>query len=141
MVHSWIHLRNDRVVKRCLNSRVIRIFKRKAAMFYGDYDLDIYVGTPDTYSCLQSVVAKVIQKEKGWISNCSLEDETTVYYSSLESVISEFGSVSYSELHKLFPRKEKGSIEQTLVYRKDGNFKLIACKTPRFYYVFCFATS
>lgn len=141
MVHSWIHLKNNNITDTCMNSRVKRIFNNPHTFFYGDYDLDVYIGQKDTYHSLQTVVRKVIKKHNGWISCCSVANELVGDYSSLSQIIGEFGNIHYTQLHKLFPRKETSVLKQTLVYRKDSNFKMIACETDKFYYVFCFATS
>jgi hypothetical protein len=139
MVHTWISLRNDRIGDLCLNRRITRIFRTGDAMFYGDYDLDVYIGTKSDYDGLEATADAVIDRSRGWVRNCRLEKE--MEYRTLSRVLSEFGSVSDSQLHKVFPRKEKGTVVRTLQYRKDGNFTLLACETERAYYVFCFATS
>jgi hypothetical protein len=108
-------------------------------MFYGDYDLDVYIGTKSDYGGLQATAEAVIERSGGWVRRCILEKE--VEYRSLAAVLSEFGSVSDAQLRKVFPRKEKGTVIRTLQYRKDGNFTMLACETERAYYVFCFATS
>jgi hypothetical protein len=125
-----------------LNSRVCRLFKSKKAFFYGDYDLDIYIGTKSDYKCLEHVVNKVIQKGGGgWIGNCRLENGTYIPNRSITSIINEFGNVYDSQIHKFLPSRDKFVMKQVFDYRNDGNFKMIACETDHLYYVFCFATS
>ncbi len=141
MVHSFIHLKNNKVYKKCLNYRISRIFKNEHTYFYGDYDFDVYIGTKNDYSCIQDVFKKVIQKESGWIRNCKLEHEIKGNYCSLTNIINEFGYISESQMYKIFPKKETKEVKNSYIYRKDGNFQMIACETERFYYVFCFATS
>jgi hypothetical protein len=141
MVHSWIHIKNDKLSDKCLNHRVCRLFRSKSASFYGDYDLDIYIGTKSDYKSLQNVVQKVITKGRGWIGNCSLEDEVHMSNTSMSSILNEFGSINSYQMHKFVPPKDKFVMKQVTHYRKDGNFKMIACETEHMYYVFCFATS
>jgi hypothetical protein len=141
MVHTWIVLRNDRVTEKCLNSRVTRLFKNKKAFFYGDYDLDVYLGSKHDYASLEAAVAKVLDKCGGWVCQVTVEKRVPGAYNRINSIISEFGRVDDDQLHKFLPHKESGMLKQSFVYRKDGNFTLIACETERFYYVFAFATS
>jgi hypothetical protein len=143
MVHSWIRLRNNKIVEKCLNDRIIRILKNKDTYFYGDYDLDVYIGTKHDYSNLQSCVAKVIQIGKGWIKNCLINNDEMIgcFGSTIIGVIWQFGSIDEKYSKKILPRRDTGILKKTLVYRNDGNFKMIACETEYFYYVFCFATS
>jgi hypothetical protein len=139
MVHCWISLRNNKNDHKSLKPKIINIFKNSDSFFYGDYDLDIYIGTKNDYSSLESVVSKVIDNGNGWIRNRDKEYKYTYY--SLEKIISFFGDIDSSSFRKLFPRKEKFSIKKTIELRKDGNFTTIASETNKFYYVFCFATS
>jgi hypothetical protein len=141
MVHTWIVLRNDRVTEKCVNSRVTRLFKNKKAYFYGDYDLDVYLGSKHDDMSLEATVAKVIDRGTGWLRNIKVEKKVPGAYNRIDSIISEFGRVDDDQLHKFLPRKESGVLKQSFVYRKDGNFSLIACESERFYYVFAFATS
>jgi hypothetical protein len=141
MVHTWIVLRNDRVTEKCLNSRVTRLFKNKKAFFYGDYDLDVYLGSKHDDGSLEATVQKVIDRGGGWLRNIKVEKRELGAYRRIDSIISEFGRVDDDQLHKFLPRKESGALKQSFVYRKDGNFIFIACETERFYYVFAFATS
>ncbi len=141
MVHSFIHLKNKIVYDKCLNYRISRIFKDEHTYFYGDCELDVFIGTKNDYSCVQDVVRKVKEKGSGWIRNCRLEDEIVGTYGSLTNIINEFGNISESQMHKIFPKKETKEVKSSFIYRKDGNFTIIACETERFYYVFCFATS
>ncbi len=43
MVNLWISLRNDKISKKCLNYKITSIFSNSKSLFYGDYDLDIYI--------------------------------------------------------------------------------------------------
>lgn len=140
MVHTWISLRNDKFGLPSIGKNVMRIFQGDdPANFYGDYDLDIYIGTKHDYDSLDVVVSAVISCGNGWIRYIKDKIRTESMY--LASIINEFGNVS--DKRKLFPRKERAYDERHTVdiYRSDGNFKMYACETPRFYYVFCFATS
>jgi hypothetical protein len=127
-----------------MNSRVLRIFKNEEVYFYGDYDLDIYIGTKHDYRSLGDVAAAVIQAGRGWIRNLK-EPERSLTDRSLTSILSECGYVPTCELSKFLPRKGVGEAGDRLVrcdvYRKDGNFAMFACETQRYYYVICFATS
>jgi hypothetical protein len=142
MVHTWVSLQNDRITRPCDNRRVLRIFRVTDTCFYGDYELDIYMGTKHDYTSLDAVIAKVIAKGSGWIQNARPEDaQDTTTYGSLFDIVNEFGSVGHSEKRKLFPWRETGDLVRATVLRKDGNFGMVACETRRFYYVLCFATS
>jgi len=141
MVHMWITLRNDALAGKCNNSRVTRLFRNKKAYFYGDYDLDVFLGDKHDYKSLEAVVAKVLARSSGWIRTCKLENEKIGTYTTMHHIISEFGRLDDSQIHKFVPRKEKCAIVQSRIYRKDGNFSFIACETERYYYVFAFATS
>jgi hypothetical protein len=143
MVHTWVSLRNDRIGTPCDNRRVLRIFHgENAAHFYGDYDLDIFMGTKHDYKSLDAVIAKTTAKSGGWIHCVSPEDGTdSTAYSSLFDIMNEFASASQSQKRKLFPWRETGDLVRVRRMRDDGNFKMYACETQRFYYVLCFATS
>jgi hypothetical protein len=152
MVHTWISVRNDRIVgDDTVKSIGARHFRRALMVdgtsFYGDYDLDMYVGTQSDYDSLWAVAAKVIRDGSGWIRYTNMDVAESEFanaeYSSMEKLLREFGWVSAAACEKLLPRKEKGGehIVRTHVFRRDGNFKLIAVETSRLYYVFCFATS
>ena len=145
MVHAWVSLCNDRLSGACINPRVLRIFKNEDTRFYGDYDLDIYIGTKHDYTSLHRVVDTVVhEKGTGWIRNIR-DVEHILEDRSLTSILSECGWVPTKELPKLLPRKgvaEAGlPLVNCWVYRNDGNFKVVACETGRYYYVICFATS
>ena len=144
MVHTWVSLRNDRLGDTCLNKRVLRIFKNPDVRFYGDYELDIYIGTKHDYGSLEDVVAAVVRSGSGWIRNIR-EPERSLTDRSLTSILGECGWVPSTELAKLLPRKGVAEAGDGLVrcdvYRKDGNFTMIACETARYSYVICFATS
>jgi len=141
MVQLWISLRNDRIGYSCVNKRILRIFQNDNVHFYGDYDLDIYIGTRHDHSSLDNVIEKVIVRETGWIQNVKLDDSTVCEKSHIQDIISEFGHVPIKEIRKMFPRKEDLKIIRAVELRKDGNFFMFACETLCFYYVFCFATS
>jgi len=141
MVHTWLSLRNDKLTCPCLSARFMpRIFRGEDhAYFYGDYDLDIYIGTKHDYPSLDAVVAAVVRQGGGWIRNIKHKERTEMLY--IANIINEFGHLP--DKRKLFPHKESAFDVRlpTDIYRHDGNFKMYACETPRFYYVFCFATS
>ena len=59
MVHTWISLQNDSINSPCLNKRILRIFRNESVNFYGDYNLDIYIGTKHDYSNIEEVISKV----------------------------------------------------------------------------------
>lgn len=141
MVHSWIRLVNDKIVKPCINPKVVSIFQNSESRFYGDYDLDIFIGTKHDYHSLEETISSVIETQKGWISNCKLEHSKQKVYSLLSQIISEFGYIENHSIKKILPKKENQNVLQTLELRNDGNFKMISCETEKFYYVFCFATS
>lgn len=141
MVQLWVSLRNDKIGKSCVNKRILRIFKNDQVYFYGDYDLDIYIGNRNDYNSLNTVIEKVINRESGWIECVKLDDSTVCEKTNMEHVISEFGRVPMKELKKMFPRKENLKIVQAVELRRDGNFFMYACETMFYYYVFCFATS
>ena len=139
MVHLFVSLQNDKVNHKCMNKRVLRIFKDEYTNFYGDYDFDMFVGTKNDYSCLEFVCEKVISIESGWIKQCKFEKE--IIDSSIGLIVSEFCSLQDQTMKKVFPRKESFKVQKIIQYRNDGNFKMFGCETERFYYVFCFATS
>ena len=148
MVHTWIRACNDKL-STITPSLGAHNFKRALATgdvsFYGDYELGVYIGTRHDYDSLWSVAAKVIQKGGGWIRSNKMDDAEKVYggaeYASLGSVLSEFGWLSDAAVRRFLPRREDGRVVRTHVFRRDGNFKMIAVETARLYYVFCFATS
>ena len=139
MVHHFVSLQNDKIAHKCMNKRVLRIFKDEYTKFYGDYDFDIYIGTKHDYDCLEFVCEKVMSIESGWIKHCEFEKE--LIDRSLSSIVSEFASLSDQTMKKLFPRKESFKVQKIIQYRNDGNFKMFGCESEKFYYVFCFATS
>lgn len=123
---------------------VRRIFRDTDTCFYGDYDLDIYLGTFNDYPTLEEAVAAVLRRGTGWIRHCSLEGAAagSRTYRTLGHVVDEFGRLSERNLRKMFPRRETGDLVRTLVLRYDGNFKMIVVESQRhLYYIFCFATS
>ena len=145
MVHTWIAASNDKLSERT-TSIGARHFKRALATgdasFYGDYELDVYIGTRHDYDSLSVVTAKVIRDGGGWIRTCRLlEHAENGEYSSLNCVLSEFGWLSDAAAKRFLPRREDGRVLRTHVIRRDGNFNMIAVETARLYYVFCFATS
>jgi hypothetical protein len=139
MVHTWISLRNNKIYKKSLNYKIVNIFKNSDSFFYGDYDLDIYIGVKQDYPNLESVTNKVINKSDGWIGNC----DTIFNYKNydIQQIISFFGIIDDKSFRKMFPRKEKFNTIKTIELRNDGNFKFISSETDKFFYVFCFATS
>jgi hypothetical protein len=141
MVHHWIHLRNDKVTEPCLNQRVTRIFQNRGASFYGDYDLDIYIGTKHDYGSLEAVIEKVLRDGSGWIRNVKMRDAIALEARYLSRLMSDCGWFEDAAFKKMVPWKEDGRLLHTLVLRKDGNFIFYGCETARFYYVICFATS
>lgn len=66
MVHTWISLQNDSINSPCLNKRILRIFRNESVNFYGDYNLDIYIG--------KEVISKVKLLSEGWISRTVLSN-------------------------------------------------------------------
>jgi hypothetical protein len=142
MVHLWVSLKNNRINRPCLNKRVTRIFLGDDSYFYGDYKLDIYIAGKEDYHNVDAVVRKVGAVAGGWVSDCR-ECERVELILMRDTMI-ECGDISPRSLPKLFPRKDGASIREQIlsnVYRCDGNFKMIAWDTPRFYYVVCFDTS
>ena len=111
-------------------------------MFYGDYDLDIYIAAKSDYTTggLEAAIVTVGGAEGGWARRCSVIEKER-HWSSLSSIVSEFGDVSDRGVRKMFPWREDGVVVRACQTRYDGNFKMLACETGRFYYVFCFATS
>ncbi len=141
MVHTWISLRTDKVYQKSLNKKA-SYFRNYDINFYGDYDLDIYITSKNDYDNLEQVTQKVIMNNSGWISNCQLSKILQINH--LQSIINMFGYTSERGFKVLFPyneRKTNYQVIKCLEYRNDGNFKMLACETSRFYYVFCFATS
>jgi hypothetical protein len=138
MVHLWTRIQNDKVLAG-MGRRVKSIFTdRPPASFYGDHMLAVYIGTWHDYPTLEAVVAKVISRETGWIRNC--KERKGAETVRLESVLNNFGYVPLAR--KMFPHKENPDTHvQVDIYRRDGNFKMLACSTEHFHYVFCFDTS
>ena len=141
MVHRWISLRNDKINLVSENKRILRIFRNKSVLFYGDYDLDIYVGTKHDYKDLEEVISKVIKKSGGWIRNIRLEDKKPNESSDLGTYMCNCGIIPDKELKKMFPRRENYKVNKGITLRRDGNFMMYGCETEKFYYVICFATS
>jgi hypothetical protein len=143
MVHLWVSLQNERINKPCLNKRVTRIFsERDGSFFYGDNCIDIYIAAKCDYEHLEGVVRKVVSNASGWVRNC--RERERVERMEMRHIVGECGHISHRSLRKLFPRKDGDAIwEETQcdVYRNDGNFKMFAWETARFYYVLCFDTS
>jgi len=110
-------------------------------LFYGDYDLDIYLGTKHDYTNLEQVISKVINISGGWIKNITLHDIKPNELTHLVSYMSYCGIIPHKELKKMFPRRENYNVTKGITLRKDGNFIMYACETEKFYYVICFATS
>jgi hypothetical protein len=139
MVHSWVHLRNNKIIYNCLNNKVKNIFINNGTYFYGDYDLDIYLGTKSDYNNLQSVVKKVFEYK---LKQCfKIRDERIGDYTDIKYIINEFGNVESTKIKRFLPRKETYKVIKSIIYRYDGNVKVIACETERYYYLFCFITS
>jgi hypothetical protein len=139
MVHHWISLQNNRINQNCLNKRVIRIFQNSNNFFYGDYNLDIYLGTKNDYHSLESMLEKVISIGSGWIHSSNENFQYKDY--DLEDVISQCGSIDRKTLKKIFPKRETFQSIKTIKVRNDGNFILIGVETSQYYYIICFATS
>lgn len=144
MVHLWVSLQNERINHPCLNKRVTRIFRERGAdsFFYGDNSIDIYIGTKNDYDHLEAAVRKVNNIAGGWVAHC--KEREKVERMQMRNIIGECGYITHKSLPKLFPRKDVPAIweeTQCEVYRSDGNFKMFAWETPRFYYVLCFDTS
>lgn len=141
MVQHWISLINNRIHQPCINTKVTKIFSQSNSFFYGDYELDVYLASKGEYTTLESVLNRVISKSDGWIYCCHNLPWSFPLYNSFASIIYEFGDIDSRCFKMLFPKKEKNHILGSIQVRKDGNFKLIACESQRYYYVFCFATS
>jgi hypothetical protein len=147
MVQLWISLTNRKLYRKCINSKITRIFQNKQTYFYGDNELEIYIGTKNEYKSLEEVVDKVITIESGWIRNCGHiwgKDPKEEPLISLYRVINQLGNIDENLLKKIFPRKEDYIINENcryLIYRNDGNFHMSAYQSNKFFYVFCFATS
>ena len=146
-MHLWISLINEKINKSCMNYRITRIFNSHQVNFYGDYDLDIFIGTKHDYHSLINLLDKVIITSSGWIryiksQNCELNFSKDKF-KNLSDILNDIGNVSSSDklFHKIFPKKENGNIHDIIITRYDGNFKMFACETDTFYYVICFATS
>ena len=145
MVIKWISLVNNKINKVCENKKILRIFKDGDTYFYGDYELDIFISSKNDERIgivlgIYDVISRVISSSRGWISNCDSKAVKS-NYTNLAEIINEFGNVSSNNLRKMFPRRENLIVINSITLRNDGNFKMIACETERFYYVFCFATS
>ena len=141
MVHTWISLRNDKINSPCQNKRILRIFRNESVRFYGDYDLDIYIGTKHEYTNLEQVISKVITISGGWIRNITLNDIKPNQSTHLGTYMSDCGIIPDNEFKKMFPHRENYKVNKGITLRKDGNFIMYACETENFYYVICFATS
>ena len=147
MVQTWLSLRNDDVRLPCLNKHATRIFQKGCTLsrpkvyFYGDYDLDIFIGTKNDYANLEAVATKIIAQRRGWVRHCRMEDSSLWDIKHLDQVVALCGHVPERELKKMFPRREDCTVLKCFVLRRDGNFFMCACETSRFYYVVCFATS
>ena len=141
MVHTWISLRNDKINSPCQNKRILRIFRNESVRFYGDYNLDIYLGTKHDYTNLEQVISKVINISSGWIKKITLNDIKPNELTHLDSYMYDCGIIPDKELKKMFPRRENYKVTKGITLRKDGNFIMYACETEKFYYVICFATS
>jgi len=140
MVQLWISLINEKVNRKCINSKITRIFKDKHTYFYGDNELYIYIGTKNEYSCLEEVVDKVISIETGWIRNCGRFEPTEEPPISLSRIINQFGNIDEDILRKIFPRKEDYIVDDNcryIKYRNDGNFHMSAyqSKSSSMYFV------
>lgn len=138
MVHTWISICNEKINSPCLNNRILRIFKNKHVNMYGDYNLDIYIGTKYDYTNIEQVISKVINR--GWI-NIKISDIEPIQLTHLEQYISYCGDIPYNEFKKIFPRRENYIVTRGFKLRNDGNFFMYACETTKFYYVICFVTS
>lgn len=136
MVHIWVSLRNDKINSPCQNKKILRIFKNKDVNFYGDYNLDIYIGTKHDYANLEKVISKVIDLTGGY--NKIVEP---VLLNRLEQYISYCGDIPYNEFKKIFPRRENCNVSRGIKLRNDGNFFMYACETSNFYYIIYFVTS
>ncbi len=140
MVHLWISLQNDRISAPCVNARVTRIFKDPDVLFYGDYCLAIFIGTRHDYPSLESAVEAATERGPRWTQRCGEVERTMTKY--ISHIIGEFGVVSERHMRKIFPRRQDlEELVDVSVYRYDGNFKMLACSTQRYHYVFAFDTS
>lgn len=146
MVHRWLSLQNDRFRRPCMHRRVTRIFRDPGNFFYGDYELDIYVGTKNDYFHMEDVLRKVMKTDDitnmyGFLRNLEFEGGGTLVDRSIESVVFEMGHFSMTSTRNLFPRRETFETRVCIEFRNTGNDKMFACETERFFYVIFFATS
>ena len=89
MVHTWISLRNDKINSPCQNKRILRIFRNESVRFYGDYNLDIYLGTKHDYTNLEQVISKVINISGGWIRSNKMSIEA-IQLNHLDKVLQNY---------------------------------------------------
>ena len=139
----WLSLRTDKIYKNGLINKQIVDILNKDITFYGDYDIDIYLADKKIYTTIDYVIKKVINNSNGWIKNCS-EIGNIIPINNLKDIMNLFGIINNNSITKLFPHREKQTgyqIIKTVEFKNNGNFKLIACETNIFFYVFCFATS
>ena len=73
MVHTWISLNNNQINKKCLNYKIINIFKNSESFFGGDYTLDIFVGVKQDYKTIEDIINNTIIKSNNWIQNIDIE--------------------------------------------------------------------
>jgi len=142
MVHHWISLRNDKIVNTCENKKICRIFNKNKnyTNFYGDYDLEIFLGTFNDYDSLETFYHKVLSNSSGYLRNYN-KNITSSMEHNISYVLNRIGSVPESNYRKIFPKKEKYETVKTYKLREDGNFYIYAIQTTKFYYLICFATS
>ena len=139
----WLSLKCDKIYKSALNNKRILDMLNKDIIFYGDYDIDIYMADKKIYSSIDCVIKKVINNSEGWIKYCS-EIGNIISINNLIDIMSLFGIIRNNSIAKLFPHCEKRNSYKTIKtieLKNNGNFKLLSCETNNFFYVFCFATS
>jgi len=151
MVHLWISLINEKLMEKrlgkkykCLKSNIEKICQKRKISFFGDNEFQIYLGSKHDYLNLHTFSEKIIQNSNDWMRNCKLplENISNLYYlNSFYKVFQEFGHISEKNIKLILPKKETFDFKNILIYRLDGNFKLISVETSRFFYLFSFATS
>ena len=138
-----LSLRTDKIYKNGLNNNKIINILNKDITFYGDYDIDIYLADKNIYTTIDYVISKVIDNSDGWIKYCC-KSGTNISINNLKDIMNLFSIINDNSITKLFPHREKRTkykVINTIELKNNGNFKLIACETNIFYYIFCFATS
>ena len=98
----WLSLKCDKIYKSALNNKRILDMLNKDIIFYGDYDIDIYMADKKIYSSIDCVIKKVINNSEGWIKYCS-EIGNIISINNLIDIMSLFGIIKNNSITKLFP--------------------------------------